>query len=1062
MGLRALAVIAALLAAVGGASTLSAKPKPPKAEKKAVAGELVVRFAAGVSDSERKKLLADAGVTEKANVEKLKIKVGKTDAGQVERAIKVLESDARVLYAEPNFVVRADRLPDDPSFTQLWGLDNTGQTVDGAAGTADADIDAPEAWEVTTGNPGVVVGVIDTGVDFSHPDLAGTSWINPGEDCTGCRTNGVDDDGNGYVDDWRGWDFINNDNNPFDDEGHGTHVAGTIGASGSNGVGITGVAWDVRIAGLKFLGADGYGDTADALKAILYAADKGFALTNNSWGGGERSQALADAIAEADRKGTLVVAAAGNNGTSNDGGGHYPSNYESPNVVAVAATNSTDALAWFSNYGATTVDLGAPGENIYSTIPGASYAFYDGTSMATPHVSGALALAKAAFPSATGAGLKALVLRTVDPVSALSSITTSRGRLNVNAMVRCAAKPQAWIEQPLPGFKAAVGEKVQVVALGAACGSPTATVTATVNGTPFTLTNRGDGLYTGTFSAAAPGAVDVAVSAAAGGLTDTRTVSGEAEDNYRFEQEAFSWIDATLGTRTSIASDDASATVSLPFSFTFYKQPFTSLKISSNGFLVFGASAATAYSNAGIPNSTEPNGMVAPYWDDLNPGAGGSIWYRTTGTAPNRKFTVAWIGVPHFSYGDITLQVTLEETTNDIVYSYKDVLHGNANADYGMSATVGVENAAGTIGRQFLFKEPKLQGFENTTSIRVTSRAQVDPDTTAPAAPAGLAATGGTRQVVLDWADNAEPDLAGYRVYRNGVQIASPTGSAFTDTGLADGATYTYEVTAVDNAGNESARSAQASATTAPPDTTPPAPPGSLTATGGTQQVALDWADNGEGDLVGYRVYRDGALIASPTASAYTDTGLADGTTYTYEVAAIDTAGNVSPRSAAVSATTDARAPIAKTYQPNGYTVVVGSVYKNRGGLSRLYSNDGTRQEISSALSAGRYEATTEVRTTISGAELATLRRVQVEWEGYATSSAATLTVSVYDFARGVWVQVAGPVTGVTSDRLLSWSTTTAPANYVSSTGEIRMRITGTRSGSFRTLTDLVRFSIEY
>src|SRR4051812_43848737 len=275
--------------------------------------------------------------------------------------INRLEDDPRVAYAEPNFVLAADRTPGDPSFLQLWGLNNTGQSVNGQTGTADADIDAPEAWDVTTGSTAVAVAVIDTGVDFSHPDLAGSQWINPGEDCAGCRTNGVDDDDNGYVDDWRGWDFVGNDNDPFDENSHGTHVSGTIGATGANGIGVAGVNWNVRIAALRFLDAAGYGDTAEAVKAVLYAAAAGIPITNNSWGGGEYSQALGDAIAEADRKGTLFVAAAGNETTNTDGGAHYPSNYHSPNVISVAATTSRDQLAYFSNFGATSVDLGAPG-----------------------------------------------------------------------------------------------------------------------------------------------------------------------------------------------------------------------------------------------------------------------------------------------------------------------------------------------------------------------------------------------------------------------------------------------------------------------------------------------------------------------------------------------------------------------------------------------------------------------------------------------------------------------------------------------------------------------------
>src|SRR6266540_429935 len=302
-----------------------------------------------------------------------------------------------------------------------------------------------QIWGVSTGSRNVVVGVIDTGVDFGHPDLAPTMWINPGEDCPGCRANGVDDDGNGYVDDWRGWDFVNHDNDPFDDAGHGTHVAGTIGAAGNNGIGISGVNWNVSIMALKFLSASGTGSTADAVSAILYASAEGAVVTNNSWGGEDFSQALRDAIAAADASGSLFVAAAGNSFADTDTEPNYPSSFDLPNVVSVAATDASDRRAWFSNYGRRTVDLGAPGTNIYSTWPGRSYRYEDGTSMATPHVSGAAALAKAAFPDATAVGLKALLLRTVDPNSALAASSTTGGRLNVNSAVRCSAAPQVWV-----------------------------------------------------------------------------------------------------------------------------------------------------------------------------------------------------------------------------------------------------------------------------------------------------------------------------------------------------------------------------------------------------------------------------------------------------------------------------------------------------------------------------------------------------------------------------------------------------------------------------------------
>ncbi|HXV13377.1 MAG TPA: S8 family peptidase, partial [Candidatus Krumholzibacteria bacterium] len=300
------------------------------------------------------------------------------DGIEVNEAIARFKDDPRVDYIEPNYTVRAlDVFPNDPRFDDLWGMHNTGQT----GGTPDADIDAPEAWELGTGG-GVLVGVIDTGVDYNHVDLAANMFINPNE----IPGNGVDDDFNGYIDDVRGWDFVNNDNNPMDDHGHGTHVSGTIGALGNNGVGVVGVSWSVRIMGLKFLDAGGFGSTSDAILAVEYATMMGVKLTSNSWGGGGFSQALQDAIEAAGNAGILFVAAAGNASSNNDVFPNFPSNYPLDNIIAVASTDHRDNLSGFSNFGLTTVDLGAPGTDILSTFPNNTYGTISGTSMATPHV----------------------------------------------------------------------------------------------------------------------------------------------------------------------------------------------------------------------------------------------------------------------------------------------------------------------------------------------------------------------------------------------------------------------------------------------------------------------------------------------------------------------------------------------------------------------------------------------------------------------------------------------------------------------------------------------------
>jgi subtilisin family serine protease len=332
-----------------------------------------------------------------------------------------VSNDPRIEYIEPNYRGQVINTPNDPEFTQLWGLDNTGQT----GGTADADIDAPEAWDIST-NSNILVGVIDTGVDYTHPDLDDNIWTNPGE----IAGNNIDDDGNGFVDDIHGYDFVNDDGDPMDDNYHGTHVAGTIAAEGNNDVGVVGVNWNAQIMGIKWIDGDGFGNTFDAIQAVEYSTLMGVKITNNSWRLFEYSQGLYDAIAAAGEAGNLFVAAAGNDARDTDLDPNYPSAYDLDNIISVAATDHNDQLADFSNYGTTTVDLGAPGVDVYSTFPNNSYDTLSGTSMASPHVAGVASLLWSQNPDLTAAEVKNILLTSVDPIPALDGITVSGGRLN--------------------------------------------------------------------------------------------------------------------------------------------------------------------------------------------------------------------------------------------------------------------------------------------------------------------------------------------------------------------------------------------------------------------------------------------------------------------------------------------------------------------------------------------------------------------------------------------------------------------------------------------------------
>ncbi len=371
------------------------------------------------------------------------------DGTSVEDAIERAAADPRVEYAEPDFLLYpATTMPNDALFSQMWGLMNIGLGV----GKPGADISATRAWDLTTGSPDVVVAVIDTGADLSHPDLAPNAWVNTRE----VAGNGVDDDNNGYVDDINGWNFRSNNNRYFDDpqgDFHGTHVSGTIGAAGNNGIGVAGVAWRVKIMSLKFIGKES-GATSDAVKAINYVIDQkkrgvNVRVINASWIGAGTSSSLRKAITDAGAAGILFVAAAGNGGDDHLGDDmdrvpDYPGAWggEIDSLISVAALDRADKLASFSNYGHSNVNVGAPGVEILSTLPGGGYGYASGTSMATPHVAGIAALLWASDSSLKPSQVKQRIISTSTPVLALASIVSSSGRANAyNALTRTFEPP---------------------------------------------------------------------------------------------------------------------------------------------------------------------------------------------------------------------------------------------------------------------------------------------------------------------------------------------------------------------------------------------------------------------------------------------------------------------------------------------------------------------------------------------------------------------------------------------------------------------------------------------
>lgn len=410
-----------------------------------------------------------------------------------------------VVFAEPNWKLSTTAVSDDPYYTtssRLWGMYGDDQPMaDGPSGTTNQfGIQAEKAWAAgLTGSRDVYVGIVDEGVDFNHPDLAANMWVNP-FDLPG---DGLDNDGNGYADDVRGWDFYSNDASVFDGTGddHGTHVAGTIGGVGGNGMGVAGVSWNVTMIPTKFLGTDG-GTTTAAIKALDYLTDLktrhglNIVASNNSWGGGGYSSALHSAIIRGANAGILFVAAAGNSAVDTDVTANYPSNYSTLQgtsttraaayeaVISVAALTSTGGLASFSNYGATTVDIAAPGASINSTLPGGTYGAYSGTSMATPHVTGAVALLAAARPGATAADIRTAILSTARPTSALAGRTVTGGRLDVAAAANVASPVNIAISGgSVVEGNDGVRQLAFTVTLSAAATSTVSVNFATVNGT---------------------------------------------------------------------------------------------------------------------------------------------------------------------------------------------------------------------------------------------------------------------------------------------------------------------------------------------------------------------------------------------------------------------------------------------------------------------------------------------------------------------------------------------------------------------------------------------------
>jgi subtilisin family serine protease len=704
---RALAGVLLIVLCLGGWVAVGQKEPIPY---EYVKDELLVRFAPNIPKATIDQINATIGAQVLqsfqivSNLYLVKIPAHLS----VPEAIARYKGYASVLYAEPNYIVRKAQhvqlTPNDPNFTQLWGLHNTGQT----GGIPDADIDAPEAWDITTGSSSVVVFVIDTGVDYNHPDLNANLWRNPGE----IPGNGIDDDGNGYVDDVYGIDTYYNDTDPFDGDGHGTHVSGTIGAIGNNNVGVVGVNWSVKIGHCKFLSDSGFGSTAGAISCLQYILNlkqtgnpaNDIIATNNSWGGGGFSQALHDAIKAHMNAGILFIAAAGNAGANNDTALFLPASYYLPNVISVAATTHTDAKAGFSNYGRRTVHVGAPGQGILSTTPGNTYSTFSGTSMATPHVTGLAALIKAQFPSFTWYQIRNRILATGDVTTGMQNVTISDRRINAYGALTCNNVPFFGIWRPF----ATASWPMLIAVYWVNCENPAGpiSVTITPGGTVLNLLDDGNeavsgDIYAGdgVYSAIWTGPADICVVGTftltfSNGQSTTVQVGG-AQGSYRCTTPSPTWRTIT-GTNLNLG-DDTWATVTPGFPVKFGTSSYNTVYVNANGLISFTNNTGLQFNNQQLPYSSFTT-LVAPFWDDLYPSGSNNVYWATLGTAPNRELVIEWRNVRHYSCNSdasatVRFQVVLFEATNHVLFNYQDVIFGGncAFADKGGSATIGVQ-----------------------------------------------------------------------------------------------------------------------------------------------------------------------------------------------------------------------------------------------------------------------------------------------------------------------------------------------------------------------------------
>ena len=611
----------------------------------------------------------------------------------VEEAIMRLKSSGFYQFVEPDYILHAAG-SNDPYYEDgtLWGLNNYGQR----GGTAGIDIAASAGWKIRSAAPDVIVAVIDSGIRHTHVDLASNMWINPRE----IPGNNIDDDGNGYVDDVYGINAINSTGSPIDDYGHGTTVAGIIGATGNNSIGVCGVAWNVKLMALKFLDSRGEGTVSDAIRCISYAYENGAHIINASWGDTERSQALADAIEKARQAGMIFVTAAGNSSYNRSGDDvesypMYPGNFDLDNIVVVTAVNRSGQLANYANYGVKSVDIAAPGWEIFATSNAGDnqYTSANGTSMATAFVSGILALAKAEYPQENYHQLIERLMSGAKLLPNLNNKCVSGGLANLRNILGPALvasfQPNT-LEGSLPLKVSFTNNSVGQLAVATwnfGDGSSESTEWSP------THTYLNEGYFT----------VALSITDSLGSsISQTQTI--HAVVNYAAYPTNYAWqtIQSDLIPLT-MGDDSVTPALALPFPFSFYGQQYNYIHISANGIIGFDPLGMNQKENKALETNPGIKNAFAPYWDDLDPSAGGQIYWGVIGSTPKRQLVISWVDIPRYSSPEtpVTFQVVLTEGTDLIRCNYKEVWPGTVFGG-ARAATIGAINSRGTVFSKYI------------------------------------------------------------------------------------------------------------------------------------------------------------------------------------------------------------------------------------------------------------------------------------------------------------------------------------------------------------------------